>query len=75
MSYETIPIPCNFLDEAECIGAFGDRKRWRYKKRYYEWDRLHGEIEIYDKRGWQWGVADCDGNIIKSAVKGRRIDV
>jgi len=75
LSYEPIPIPCNFLDEAESIGAFAGNKRWKYKKRYYEWDRLHGEIEIYDKRGWHLGVADCNGNIIKNAVKGRKIDV
>jgi hypothetical protein len=75
LSYITIPNPCKLLEEAELLGSFGNRKRWRCKKRLYEWDGLHGEIEVYDSRGNHLGVANCEGNFIKKAVKGRRIDV
>lgn len=75
MSYIAIPNPCILLDEAELLGCFGDRKRWRYKKRLYEWDGQHGEIEIYNLRGKHLGVANCAGDYIKDPEKGRSIDV
>lgn len=75
MSYVNIPTPCELLEEAELLGSYGDRKRWRYKKRLYEWDGMHGEIEIYNLRGKHLGVANCNGDIIKPPKKGRNIDV
>ena len=75
MSYVTIPNPCELLEEAVLLGVYGNRKRWKYKKRLYEWDEFHGEIEIYNLRGDHLGVANCNGNMIKPAVKGRKIDV
>lgn len=56
-----------------------NRARWVSEDRrlYYEWDSLHGEIEVYDKRGNHVAVLNADGVIKpnKPAVKGRTIDV
>ena len=38
-------------------------------------DEFHGEIEVFNKRGWHIMVLDSEGNYIKDAVKGRRINV
>lgn len=44
--------------------------------RYYEWDSLHGHIEVYNKRGGHLGVLDgVTGQLIGDPVPGRRIDV
>lgn len=76
MGGKSIPRPC-FLDECDQIGAPDGRKRWRSKdyKRLYTWDSLHGEIEVFDNRGWHLGVLDPEGLLIKPAKKGRKIDV
>ncbi len=69
-----IPIPKpSFLDNCDKVRW----NRWRSKDRrfLYEWDSLHGEIEVYDKRGTHIGVIDIKGKPIKEAVDGRRIDV
>ncbi len=40
------------------------------KKRYYEWDHRHNEIEIYDARGKHLGAIDpISGKLIKSPDK------
>ncbi|MGQ9005590.1 colicin E3/pyocin S6 family cytotoxin [Bacillus subtilis] len=42
----------------------------------YTWDSLHGEVEVFNKRGFHLGSADPKtGAFIKSAVKGRRLNV
>ena len=42
----------------------------------FEWDELHGEIEVYNKRGRHLGALDAvTGSLIKPAVRGRSIDV
>jgi len=41
----------------------------------FTWDSLHGEIEVFNKRGKHLGAMDPFGKFIKSAVKGRKIDV
>ncbi|WP_272429022.1 colicin E3/pyocin S6 family cytotoxin [Polyangium jinanense] len=44
--------------------------------RIYVWDGLHGELEVYNKRGRHLGAVDPEtGEFIKDAVKGRTIDV
>ena len=43
--------------------------------RLYQWDSLHGQWEVYNKRGKHLLVEDKDGNRVKGAVKGRRINV
>jgi len=66
-----------FLDSMDRVRRRG-QARWRDPngEYLYEWDPLHGEVEVYDRRGKHRGVADpVTGEIIKPAVKGRTIDV
>jgi hypothetical protein len=77
MAGKPIPKP-SVLDECESLGAREGQKRWRSKdgSRIYTWDSLHGEIEVFNKRGRHLGVIDpITGELIKPAVKGRKIDV
>ncbi|WP_432199800.1 colicin E3/pyocin S6 family cytotoxin [Erythrobacter sp. W53] len=71
------PNPC-FLDECVAIGSVKGEKRWRSAdgKLLFTWDSLHGEIEVFNRRGKHIGVADAfTGLIKKPAVNGRSIDV
>lgn len=44
--------------------------------RYYEWDNLHNEIEVFNKQGRHLGAMDpTTGEMIKDAVPGRTIDI
>ena len=46
------------------------------KRRYYEKDYTHGDLEVYDRNGKHVGSADPKtGEIVKPPVKGRRRDV
>lgn len=77
MSRKPIPVP-SFLDTCKFLGAFSDEKRWAScdGKRLYTWDFLHGEIEVFNKRGKHLGVLHpVSGELIKDAVRGRTIDV
>lgn len=72
------PVPVDSLLAAlEPLGAPYGRKRGRHPTngQLYEWDGLHGEIEVYNRRGRHLGVLDAEGRVIKDAVKGRSIDV
>lgn len=73
------PIPEDCFLNLECLylGARDGEKRWSSQdaKRLYTWDSMHGEIEVYNKRGKHLGVVDTNGDWIKEAVKGRTIDV
>ena len=71
------PTPC-FLDRCEYLGFVHGDQRWRSKDhaRLYTWDSLHGEIEIFNRRGRHLGVGEAvECQLIKPAVKGRKIDV
>jgi len=62
----------------ECLGERHGEKLWRSADgdRLYTWDSLHGEVEVFNKRGRHLGAADAmTGRLIKDAVRGRRIDV
>lgn len=49
--------------------------RWRGQDgRFYEWCDLHGEWEVYNKRGVHLGAIDENGRHLKDAQKGRSID-
>jgi hypothetical protein len=52
-------------------------KRWISENGifFYEWDELHGEIEVYSLVGEHVRVLDANGQLKKAAKKGRRIDV
>jgi hypothetical protein len=77
MSGKARPSPC-FLDQMESLGLKGGQKlrRSQDRERYYTWDALHGEIEVFNKRGRHLGALDAVGGaMIKKAVRGRKIDV
>lgn len=68
------PSPC-FLDDKESFARDG-RKIWKSADgdRLYTWDSLHGEIEVFNKRGHHLGVLDAvSGELIKPAVRGRKL--
>jgi len=73
------PIPSpSILDGFEYLGAFDGERRWRSHggKRLYTWDSLHGEVEMFNKRGKHLGSLDAKtGDLLKEAVRGRTIDV
>ncbi|NMH73614.1 cytotoxin [Bacillus sp. RO2] len=46
------------------------------KKRYYEWDNTHNDIEVYDHKGNHLGSMDpLTGEMYKPAVNGRKINL
>ena len=66
-----------FLARMERVKRSGGQ-RWRDPERdqLYEWDDLHKEVEVYDKRGSHLGAVDpVTGVFIKDAEPGRTIDV
>lgn len=68
-------MPC-FLDRFEFYKVIGGRKTYRGDDLFYQWDELHGEIEVYNKRGRHLYVLHAiTGEKKKDAVKGRKIDV
>lgn len=73
MPYKPKPTPC-FIDQFEFYKVIGGRKVYRGKDRYYSWDELHGEIEVFNKRGYHLGVLDAvTGDWVKDAKRGRRL--
>jgi hypothetical protein len=65
-----------FLKKQTKLSVRGNA-RWvsEDRDRYYTWDSLHGEIEVFNKKGHHIGVYDKDGNPSnKGAVAGRTID-
>jgi hypothetical protein len=72
-----IPVPnSGFIAKLEYLGQPESRRRYRDNRHYYEWDSLHGELEVYNSRGRHLGVMDAvTGETIKPAVPGRRINV
>ncbi len=75
MSYIPKPKPC-FMDQFEFYKVIEGRKVYRSDMLYYSWDELHGEIEVFDLRGYHMGALNgVTGEPIKSARKGRRLHV
>ena len=65
-----IPIPKpSFLDGCEYLGYYEGNRVWRDRKgSLYTWDWLHGEIEMFDRRGEHLAVLDpITGHRIKPA--------
>jgi len=75
MPYRPIPDDC-FIRKLERY-FFEGRHIWISDDRRFRftWDSLHGEVEVYTRRGRHVGVMNCNRQLIGSAVKGRRIDV
>jgi len=72
-----LPIPKpSILDYFKVSGIQAGRKVYKdeKEKRYYTWDSLHGELEVFSKTGRHLGAA-CPqtGIMIKPPVKGRKI--
>ena len=66
-----------FLDQQERVTRSGEQ-RWRNADhdRWYTWDALHEEVEVFDKRGNHLGALDpVTGILIKPPKPGRCIDV
>lgn len=73
MPYIPKPKPC-YIDKYEFYKVICGRKVYRGKGRYYSWDELHGEIEVFDKFGYHLGALDAvTGKKIKDADKSRRL--
>jgi hypothetical protein len=55
-------------------GGGAERKRWKDRKgRNYEWDSMHGTVEIYDKQGKHLGEFNPDtGAQLEEAISKRR---
>jgi len=72
-----VPEPC-YLDECDYFGVRDKRKIWRSKESdfYYTWDSLHGEIEVFNRRGRHMGALDpIAGTYIKGPERGRTLNV
>lgn len=77
MTRKPIPTP-SILDRMEFFDVREGQKVWRSqaRKRYYTWDSVHGEVEVYTKRGKHLGAIDpVTGKLIKLPVRGRTIDL
>ena len=75
MPYIPKPKPC-ILDGYEVVKVVGGRKVYRNEDMLYTWDELHGEIEVFDCRGFHVGAIDgTTGERLKPAKKGRRLRV
>lgn len=77
MAHEVMPRDC-WVRSLDVLGIRSGRQTWRGPDaRLYQWDELHGEIEVYDRRGNHRGVMrhDDPDRYVKEAKQGRRIDV
>jgi Cytotoxic len=77
LSYIPIPKP-SILDD--CIKHRVKNRKQIWKsidgKRFYTWDGRHGELEVFNKKGFHIGSFDpVNGEMLKSAVQGRKLDV
>lgn len=69
------PSPC-YLDSCVKVGVYSGRIVYKNidGNRFYTWDSLHGEIEVFNKSGNHIMVIDATtGKMIKKAIKKRRI--
>ncbi|APV41134.1 toxin [Pseudomonas frederiksbergensis] len=55
-------------------GGGAERKRWKDRKgRIYEWDSMHGTVEIYDRQGKHLGEFDPETGVqLEKALSKRR---
>ena len=68
----------SFLDGLIYVGFKNGNQIWKSPDgdRFHTWDSLHGEIEVFNKRGRHLGAAHAmTGAFLKPPVKGRSIDV
>lgn len=73
-----IPIPAQcFLHRCKFLKIVDGKKVWRNVSgdQYYTWDSLHGEVEVFNKRGRHLGVMNPAGEFVKTAIRGRKLNV
>jgi hypothetical protein len=71
------PTPCH-LDSLPKWRVIDGHQVWASPdgSRLFTWDSLHGEIEIFTRRGNHLGALDAvTGRLIKEAKKGRSLNV
>lgn len=69
------PIP-SIIDNFQVVGIEGGKKIYRDETEnlFYTWDSMHGEFEVFNKRGRHLGAAcPSTGVLVKPPVKGRKI--
>ena len=64
-----------FFKSLRSHGSSGGKALYTNGKMFYQWDSLHGEWEQYDNKGYHRGVLNENGETIKKAKKGRKINV
>jgi hypothetical protein len=76
MTYIPPPKIGRIIDKLTRI-PWSDGTRWRDEDgQIYTWDGLHGEFEVFTKRGRHLGAVDSfTGEFIKEPERGRKIDV
>ncbi len=75
MTYISRPKPC-YLDGCELFRVIDGRKVYRRGRFLYSWDELHGEVEVFNQRGYHMGALDAvTGKQIKPPRKERRLRV
>lgn len=73
-----IPIPAGcFLHRCQYWKVIDGKKVWRNTAgdQIYSWDSLHGEVEVFNKRGKHLGVMNYEGVFIKPPIRGRQLNV
>lgn len=74
-----LPVPKgSWLERVQLLGSFRGNRIWRStdRKRFFTWDSLHGEVEVWNRRGCHLGSVDpMTGALIGDAIRGRRQDV
>ncbi|MFA6312779.1 MAG: colicin E3/pyocin S6 family cytotoxin [Sterolibacterium sp.] len=73
-----VPIPAHcFLHRCQHLKVIDDKKVWRNASgnQFYTWDALHGEVEVFNKRGRHLGVMNPEGEFVKPAIRGRQLNV
>ncbi len=73
--HKPAPKDLEGFPDAERVPNKG-RARWKNPDgKILEWDKQHGDVEVYNKNGKHLGSAKPDtGEIYKSPVPGRKID-
>ncbi|MFN0094297.1 MAG: colicin E3/pyocin S6 family cytotoxin [Dehalococcoidia bacterium] len=70
----------SFLHSLDVFGVRDGRRVWRSgtcrNTRYYPWDSLHGEVEVFNSRGRHLGAVDAiTGKQTKDLGLGRRLRI
>lgn len=71
------PRPDTFIVSRLRVAYVDSARKYYFdvvEQRYYQWDSLHGEFEVFDRRGFHLGsVCPATGLVLKPPARGRRI--